>query len=146
MEPRLLGSEPALVSSTLYYHPVQWDVGVGTEFGATRRMFLSLSLTLLSSLLPVGEVGREVCPSAWSSLAQGQGLWAGAGEGPWQRGAVFEKSPLSAQALFLLLSKSLAFLEVRMSAAEPVRPVCALRNQARAKLEGTDALGTCWPP
>ena len=96
-------------------------------------------------LVACGGGGEEVCPSAWSSLAQGQGLRAGAGEGPWQRGAVFEKSPLSAQALFLLLSKSLAFLEVRMSAAEPVRPVCALRNQARAKLEGTDALGTCWP-
>lgn len=53
---------------------------------------------------------------------------------------------LSAQALLLLLSKTLAFLEIKSSAAEElVRPVYALGNQARAKLEGTDTMGTCWP-
>lgn len=88
-----------------------------------------------------------MCPSARSSLAQGQGLRAGAGESPRPRRSSTPKEPsLSAQALLLLLSKTLAFLEIKISAAEElVRPVYALRNQARAKLEGTDTMGTCWP-
>lgn len=87
----------------------------------------------MSPELPGSDHKGKVCE-------QGLGKAHGRGE------AVFQKSPLSAQALFFLLSKSLAFLEIKVSAAEElVRPVRALRNQARAKLEGTDAMGTCSP-
>lgn len=82
-----------------------------------------------------------MCPPAWSSPAQIPRARSAS------RGWGTPREPsLSAQALLLLLSKTLAFLEIKVSAAEElVRPVYALRNQARAKLEGTDAMGTCWP-
>lgn len=101
VEPQQPSPEPTPISSTPHYHPMQWGGGIGTEFRVTTRRFLSLSLTLLSSLLPLGEVGREGCPSARSPPAQitrarsasrGWGR-AGAGEGPTQRRSSIPKEP-----------------------------------------------------
>lgn len=150
VEPREVASEPERVRATPHSHPMRWDVGTGAQFGVTTKRSLSLSLTIRSSLLLLGEVGRQGCPTAWSSPArpQGQGLRTGPQEEAQGRGgAIFQKNSPSTQASFLLLSKSLAFLEVKDSAAEElVRPVCALRNQARAKLEGTGAWAPARPP
>lgn len=58
------------------------------------------------------------------------------------------KEPFLSQASLSLLSKSLAFLEVKDSAAqELVRPVWVPRNQARAELlEGVGSLAPACPP
>lgn len=150
VEPGQHGSEPVPIGSTPHCYTLHWDMGAGTELGVTVRRSLSLSLALLHSMFPLGEVGREASPSAWGSQAQdtrGRICRAGLGKARGRGRGIFQKIPPSPQALLSLLSKSLAFLEVKDSAAEElVRPVCVPRNQARVKLlEGVGAVATCSP-
>ena len=82
--------------------------GRGLNWGVTVRRSLSLSLALLHSMFPLGEVGREASPSAWGSQAQdtrGKICGAGLGKARGRGRGIFQKIPPSSQALLSALEE-----------------------------------------